>query len=357
MFSHQITPHLLEILKKIAVEVADLNRHRFSDVVLHELELEADAQSSFSSTGIEGNPLPLTEVKRILKTRPHKMRDTEREVLNYNDGLLWLKTQLASKKFEFSEKLILEIHKRVTTGLMPKSKIGRYRTEPVFVNDPKLRKTVYWPPDHDDVPGLMKKLVRFVSDNQERMDPIVLAGLFHRQFVIIHPFVDGNGRTVRLATKAILAALGIDTFHLFSFENYYNRNVTAYFQQVGVRGNYYELAESVGFTEWLEYFASGILDELLRVRKVLSSHPASTPEERVTDEQRKILTFIEKHGHIRDKDYAKLTARAKATRALDFKKLIELGLIERKGSGPATYYVLNQEPHRPIDDRESDRKA
>ena len=52
----------------------------------------------------------------------------------------------------------------------------------------------------------------------------------------------------------------------------------------------------------------------------------------------KALDLIEKKGFITDKDYAKLTERAKATRSLDFKKLIEMGLIERKGKGKATYY-------------------
>ena len=41
-------------------------------------------------------------------------------------------------------------------------------------------------------------------------------------------------------------------------------------------------------------------------------------------------------------DYTKLTRRAKATRALDFQKLIELGLIERRAKGRATYYVLKE---------------
>jgi Mn-dependent DtxR family transcriptional regulator len=54
----------------------------------------------------------------------------------------------------------------------------------------------------------------------------------------------------------------------------------------------------------------------------------------------KILEFIEKKGFIRDKDYSKLTERAKATRSLDFKQLIDMGLIERKGKGRSTYYQL-----------------
>jgi Fic family protein len=341
MLKYEITPILLDNLKKIAVEIEGLNRQTFSDVVLLEMEAEADVQSAYSSTSIEGNPLPLTDVKKILKNKPNQIRNTEREVLNYNESLLWLKKQLDKKKFDFNIQLVLGIHQRVTSGLLSKTQNGKLRGEPVFVNDPKLRKTIYWPPDHQDVARMMKELIAFVSQNRNKIDPIILAGLFHKQFVIIHPFIDGNGRTVRLVTKSVLVDLGIDTFNLFSFENYYNQNVSTYFQKVGVRGNYYDIHKNLNFTDWLEYFSAGILDELLRVRKLLEkSKQPSTPENEISSEQEKILNFIRKHNFIKDRDYAKLTRRAKATRALDFKKLIRLGLIKKMGQGPATYYKL-----------------
>lgn len=346
MLKYEITPELLECIKKITKQITELNHQIFSRTVLLELEAEAHAQSSFSSTSIEGNPLPLTEVKKIIKNRPHQIRNTEREVINYNTALIELNKRIQTNNIDFNSALILQVQKQVTTDLSPKFQCGKYRKEAVFVNNPKLKKTIYWPPDYQDVPGLMAALFGFVNENKNKIDPIILAGLFHKQFVMIHPFVDGNGRTVRLLTKAILALLGVNTFQLFSFEKYYNQNVTNYFAQVGVRGNYYNICKKINFTGWLEYFANGILDELLRVRKIAESteiklhQQNSNPNNQASSEQSKILRFIQKNGHIKDKDYARITARAKATRALDFKKLIQLGLIEKKGNGPATYYIL-----------------
>lgn len=151
--------------------------------------------------------------------------------------------------------------------------------------------------------------------------------------------MDGNGRATRLVTKALLAAMGLNTFNLFSFENYYNNNVTKYFQTVGEFGNYYELVSKIDFTNWLEYFTEGIIDELLRVQKLLPGISIS-PATKLQIYHKKMLEYIQKKGFITDQDYAKLIDRAKATRALDFQKLTELGLIERKGKGRATYYVL-----------------
>lgn len=153
--------------------------------------------------------------------------------------------------------------------------------------------------------------------------------------------MDGNGRTARLATKVLLTDLGLNTFNLFSFENYYNKNVTNYFNNVGVLGNYYDIANSIDFTKWLEYFTDGIVDELLRVKKLLPESPIS-PETEIMPYHKKILGFIKEKGYIKDRDYEKLTNRAKATRNLDFKKLTKMRLIVKKGKGRATYYQLKE---------------
>jgi len=200
---------------------------------------------------------------------------------------------------------------------------------------------VYLPPDTEEVEKLMNDLVIFVNKNNNRIDPLILAGIFHKQMVIIHPFMDGNGRTTRLITKVLLAQMSLNTFNLFSFENYYNKNVTKYFQTVGEYGDYNEIVEKIDFTKWLEYFTEGIIDELLRLAERLPE-VGKTPETHLEIFHKHILNYLQTHAFITKRDYANLTDRAKATRNLDFQKLIDLGLIERKGKGRSTYYVLTE---------------
>ena len=224
---------------------------------------------------------------------------------------------------------------------MPQHQSGFFRKHPVVVRDPKAGKTVFLPPNYKDVNKLMTELVGFVQENKKTIDPLIVAGIFHKQMAIIHPFIDGNGRVTRLATKVLLAELGLNTFNLFSFENYYNQNVTKYFNFVGEKGNYYDLVDKVNFTNWLEYFCEGIIDELLRIQKLLPKISIN-PQTELKPHHKKLLKFIEKNNFISDKDYALLVRRAKATRALDFQKLIKLNLIERKGKGKSTYYILRE---------------
>ena len=56
---------ILSNIKRIAVLIAELNGRTFPDVALMELEKNAREVSVSASTSIEGNPLSLTDVKRI----------------------------------------------------------------------------------------------------------------------------------------------------------------------------------------------------------------------------------------------------------------------------------------------------
>lgn len=338
---YTITEHLLANITRINKLVFELNARRFPNIVSLEFQRNAEAVSAYASTSIEGNPLPLTEVKKILKSKPEYIKDSEKEVLNYNRALQELNERINKDNLSLKLDIILHIHKQVIEGLLPELRVGKLRSEPVFVNNPKTGQPIYLPPDAQDIAPLINDLISFIHSNKNKINPLVLAGIFHKQMVIIHPFIDGNGRTTRLITKLLLAEMGLDTFNLFSFENYYNNNVTRYFQMVGLLGNYYDIVENIDFTPWLEYFTEGIIDELLRVSKLLPTFSVN-PESELKPYHLQMLEAIKAKGFTTDRDYSKLTDRAKATRTLDFKKLIDLGLITRKGKGKATHYVLKE---------------
>ena len=217
--SYTITDRLLENIKRINSLINELNNRRFPNVVLLEFERTARAVSTYASTSIEGNPLPLTEVKKILKSKPQHIRDSEKEVLNYNQALQDLNEKLEKGRVRISLDLILKIQKQVTQGLLPTSNSGYLRQQPVVVNDPRTGQPVFLPPDAKDVKQMMEDLIEFVLESKDKIDHLILAGVFHKQMVLIHPFMDGNGRTTRLATKVLLAQMNLNTFNLFSFEN------------------------------------------------------------------------------------------------------------------------------------------
>lgn len=339
---YTISDKLLLTIREIGESIGEIKAQHLTHTALAKLELSARELSSYASTSIEGNPLPLTDVKRLLKTRKESIRDTEREVLNYNNALQTLYKSVRQGSFKLSVKTIECVQGQVVDDLMDNpSHCGALRQDPVIIRNPrKLDEVVFIPPDAKDVQRLTKELTEFVNENIGKIDPVILAGIFHRQNVTTHPFIDGNGRTTRLLTTAILGKAGLDLFAIFSFENYYNHNITRYFKAVGLEGDYYDLRDEIDFSAWLEYFADGILDELRRIIKILPEQSVAKP--RLERHHQKILDYIQERGSITQREYGDISTRSLASRKLDFEKLLQLNLIEAKGIGRGTYYVLAQ---------------
>lgn len=336
---YSITDQLLLTIREIGEAIGEIKSFNLKGRALAKLELNAKELSSYASTSIEGNPLPLTDVKRLLKTKSSHIRDTEREVINYNQALQKLHKAVKSRAFKLNIATLEKVQGQVVAGLMDNpADCGKIRQTPVIIRNPrKPDEIVFIPPDAKDVRALTSGLIDFINKKTGKVDSVILAGLFHRQCVVIHPFMDGNGRTTRLMTTALLGKAGLDLFGIFSFENYYNQNVTRYFKTVGLEGDYYELEETIDFTKWLEYFTDGILDELRRVRKALPE--SLEPQPRLEPHHRQILKYIGEHGNITQREYGAISSRSLAARKLDFEKLLDLGFIETKGTGRGTYYV------------------
>ncbi|MGB0900991.1 Fic family protein [Halocynthiibacter sp.] len=335
--NYNIHPRLLRTIREIGETLGTIKARQLPDAQLARLTHAARALSSFASTSIEGNPLPLTDVKRLLKSAPAKARDTEREILNYNRALEWVQQEVQSGRFTLSTNTFETVQGMVIDGLMENPfDVGQIRQKPVIIRDPRQQDHIaFMPPDHQDVAKLCEDLFAFLNANLEELDPILLAGLFHKQAVLIHPFMDGNGRSTRLMTTAILGMSGLDVFPIFSFEEYYNRNVTRYFQMVGEQGDYYDLGTSARFSDWLVYFSEGILDELKRVQKSLPTlRPRLEPHHQV------LLDAIAANSSITQREYGEISNRSLGARKNDFAYLLEQGLIKQVGKGRSVHYVL-----------------
>lgn len=165
----------------------------------------------------------------------------------------------------------------------------------------------------------LKDLVKFVNNSKD-LDPVLLSGLFYKQFLLLKPFFQGNERVAVLSTRILLRELDINLFNLLSFEK---------IGSVNEKDN----------TKWLEFFSQAILDEMLRLKKALSNVSFKKDLD-LNNDQKKILKYIKRYGVIDDSKYSGITKRKKATRVLDFNKLIACGLIERCGKGRLTHYIL-----------------
>ncbi len=168
----------------------------------------------------------------------------------------------------------------------------------------------------------LKSLVKYVSSSRNSTDPLILGGLFYKHFFSIAPFKKGNDMVNVISTRILLMDLEVNVFNLFGFEN---------LGEVKTKDN----------TKWLEFFTEAVLQEMLRIKKELGKVDYKPENDfSLNKDQEKILKYLKKNRTITDSDYSEITERKKATRVLDFNKLMEYNLIERCGKGRQTHYIL-----------------
>jgi Fic family protein len=153
---------------------------------------------TYSSNALEGNSLTETETKVVLEdgiTIGGKPLKHHLEAAGHSKAYGFL-YELLKNDF-LTENDIKKLHKLFYELIEPE-KAGIYRTEQVFISGSR-----YKPPKPQEVSGLMKKLEEKYMKIQEK-HPVEIAALLHKDFVFIHPFVDGNGRVARLIMNFVL---------------------------------------------------------------------------------------------------------------------------------------------------------
>lgn len=345
---YKITDEILKMLTAIAEAKVIIDQAKILPLQEIRLRRQALIRMTHSSTAIEGNRLNVKEVGDLLARK--KIDAPERdiyEVKNYLKALKYIEDVVSSKK-PVTEKVILRIHKLVTDKTLPKEQSGHYRKNPIYVVKRRLgfpAQVVYTGPDERKVPGLCRDLIAWIKKNeQQKTNPIIIAGIAHLEIAAIHPFNDGNGRTARALATLILYKMGYDFRRLFALEDYYNEDRPSYYEAINTGEKYHDGKED--FTFWLSYFIEGFKEETDNTRRKVSTLSKKKLNKDIgskiflSEEQLEILDFIDQMGKITVKDVMDITKSPKRTAQLKLQKLKKLGMIKQTGKGPSSAYVL-----------------
>jgi Fic family protein len=239
--------------------------------ILLSLRESAKLHSTHYSTMIEGNRLRHEQVEQVVAKSQHfpgRERD-EAEVKGYYAAIHELEATVA-RKGKVTELTIQTLHALVMGSGKKRVKPTPYREGQNVIRDSATRAIVYLPPESKDVPKLMKQLTKWVKDTENQEIPCAIrAGVAHYQFATIHPYNDGNGRTARLLTNLILHLGGYDLKGLYSLEEYYAKNLAAYYDaiSIGPSHNYYMGRADADITKWVEYFCLGMAESFEAVAR------------------------------------------------------------------------------------------
>jgi Fic family protein len=266
-----ITPKIASALMRIEGTKQAVQDLPITAAVLASLRETARLYSTHYSTMIEGNRLTQEQVSQVVGRHEHfpgRERD-EKEVLGYYAALEKAEA-IAASGTAISETHIRTLHALVMADGRRKVKPTSYRDGQNVIRDSRSRGIVYMPPKAKDVGPLMKELIRWIGSPAAVALPCpIRAGVAHYQFATIHPYYDGNGRSARLLTTLIVHLGGYDLKGLYSLEEYYARDLGAYYEalSIGPSHNYYEGRAVADITKWVDYFCEGMAESFESVKR------------------------------------------------------------------------------------------
>jgi Fic family protein len=171
--------------------------------VLKNLHEDLVLRWTYNSNAIEGNTLTLKETKVALEgiTIGGKTIREHFEVINHREAIFFVE-DLVKKNEPLSQWQIKSIHQLILKNIDDKN-AGSYRKNNVIISGAS-----HVPPDFTQVPDLMESFIETYKSNFIKLHPVEKAARVHVDFVKIHPFIDGNGRTARLLMNLELMKSG-----------------------------------------------------------------------------------------------------------------------------------------------------
>ncbi len=312
----QITGETAQALMRITQAKVALENLPVTPQLLRSLRQSARLLATHHSTQIEGNRLTAAEVEDVILNQqsgtPGRERD-ETEVRNYYRALEHVES-LAERWEPLTERDIRVIHGLVMKG---QGRPTPFRDGQNVIKDSGTNAIVYLPPEHTDVPELMKDLVAWLNEALDNeLSPVpVIAAIAHYQFATIHPYYDGNGRTARLLTNLVLHRSDYGLKGIYSLEEYYAKNLGAYYAAISIgEHNYYMGRAEADITPFISYFVAGMRDAFERVQQEAEKLSYQKTPDRSKElrelrpQQRQALALFEKSKIITSMELAETLA-------------------------------------------------
>lgn len=310
---------------------------------------DAIAKTIHHGTHIEGNELNLIQTKKILEGQEvyGRPRDIQ-EVINYRN-VMTLLDELSFKRGDLTSEILLDIHRTTVEKIVSNEKVGVLRSTQVIIKEEGTDKVVLKPPPFVEVPYLLEDFFGWLnSETAREIHPVIRAGIVHYVLVAIHPFVEGNGRTVRAFTQLLLMREGYDIKRFFSLEENFDSDLSAYYDALfRVDKDAQHIAQR-DLTPWIEYFTEVVAVELNKIKEKVRKLSLDTrmkvkfgEQIALSERQMRLMEYISDQNGAPMADLRKLISMVSEDTILrDLKALQDKGIIKKEGSTKSARYVI-----------------
>ena len=258
-----ITNIMLDRISSIMKKVGKLDNYKDLNK-MPVLRRNNRIRSIHSSLAIEANSLSFDQVKDIIDGK---------KVIGPQDEIQEVKNAYEAYKLikmvnQYSIKDLKKIHGVMTYLTVDESGEFRKGNEGVFDENGNC---IHVCPPPEQVDELMKQLFKWMENNNGIVHPLILSSVFHYEFVFIHPFKDGNGRTARLWQNVILSNWE-EIFEYVPIESQIKKYQEEYYSAIA---NCDHNGNSTEFIEFMLKMIDETLEDLMDSTSVQASHVSS----------------------------------------------------------------------------------
>lgn len=192
--------------------------------ILRKINYKLRLEWNYTSNSMEGNTLTVEETRGVMMNNITVTDKPLKDVLEVkgHDKVISDILKIGKGELNISESRIREIHKGIMyeDDIVLKDKIGKWKTQENYITNYKSERFDFVAAA--DVAEKMHQLINWLNNEKEKIDrkakdaisPVLVAFKFHLEYLTIHPFYDGNGRTARILTNLILIAYGFPPIYI-----------------------------------------------------------------------------------------------------------------------------------------------
>ncbi|MBT3169733.1 MAG: Fic family protein [Candidatus Cloacimonetes bacterium] len=299
---------------------------------------------SIGSARIEGNHTTIAEYIETTLDQNAVINESIIEIRNMEKALTFIDNHILNT--DINRVFLSELHKIVVNNLTTEGSItpGEYRKKNVVIAGAN-----FCPPNYTNVLDYMEELLKFINNNDSSKYDLLKTAITHHRFAWIHPFDNGNGRTVRLLTYAMLVKLGFN-IHVGRIINptaIFCSNRSIYYKYLSKADS----GEENDILEWCYYVLSGLKKEIEKIDKLLDyNYVAKTillpairySKERglLTDTEKKILDVAIKKQVFQNSDLQDIFKNKKKSEISRWiRRMKERNLIETEQKSSRKYVI------------------
>ena len=223
--------------------------------ILDSLRQVAIIESSESSNRLEGITAPRKRVEAIVRESSTPANRSEQEIAGYRDALALIHESSAHMTLQVN--VILQLHSMIYRYLP--SEGGRWKMADNQIverdADGSIKRVRFEPVSAFDTPRAMDRLVESYGHAMRTLsaEPLVVVPATVFDFLCIHPFSDGNGRTARLLTLMLLYHFDYEVGRFISLERIFEESKDTYYESLEASSrNWHEGHHDI--KPWLRYF-------------------------------------------------------------------------------------------------------